>query len=78
MTGGEAIQIAQATGIGTETGTALALSDQYAMLTIIVPLFGAGIAALMPRAGLAWAVATIATIVSAICAALLLVDVTAT
>ncbi|MEM8628186.1 MAG: monovalent cation/H+ antiporter subunit D family protein [Pseudomonadota bacterium] len=78
MTGGEAIQIAQATGIGTQTGTALALSDQYAMLTIVVPLFGAGIAALMPRAGLAWAVATIATIVSAICAALLLVDVTAT
>ncbi|MEO1794903.1 MAG: proton-conducting transporter membrane subunit, partial [Pseudomonadota bacterium] len=51
------------------------LADHLPVLPIIVPLIGAAIAALMPRGWLAWAVATVSSVLVAILSVLLLLQV---
>ncbi|MEL6298958.1 MAG: monovalent cation/H+ antiporter subunit D family protein [Pseudomonadota bacterium] len=53
------------------TSAAFELGDHLAILPIAVPLFGAGIACLMPRPFLAWLVAAISSLAVAVLAVLL-------
>ncbi len=57
------------------TGQAFELSKHLPMLVVAVPLFGACIAALMPRAFLAWLVTTVVCVAVAIMSVLLLFEV---
>jgi len=56
-------------------GAAFALKDHLSILVVVVPLFGAGLSALMPRPWLAWLVATLSLTAAAVFAVLLLLHV---